>query len=139
MGTILRIADAVTAEINRANLFPDFTAERLFIPEYDLKTLKSIKVSVVPKAIKEINIARTMESKEIQIDIGIQQKITDERYLEILLNLVEEIADLFTQKRLADVPEALCIRTENNPVYDPEHLRQMRQFTSVITLTFKVL
>jgi hypothetical protein len=31
------------------------------------------------------------------------------------------------------------VRTENVPVYAPEHLEEYRQFTSVLTLTFRVV
>jgi hypothetical protein len=86
-----------------------------------------------------INLAREMHSKELQVDIGIQQKINDEEYIEVLLYLVEQLVWLFDKKRLAEMPEAVCIKIENDPVYDPETLRQFRQFLSVVTLTFKVM
>jgi hypothetical protein len=37
------------------------------------------------------------------------------------------------------VPEAIWIRTEHNHLYAPEHLAQLRQFTSVLTLAFQVV
>lgn len=139
MNILTKLADTVAAEINNAGLFPEFTAERVFIPEYDLKTTKALKVSVVPKAVKVINIARDMHSKELQVDIGIQQKISDDEYIEVLLYLAEQLVGLFDKKRLPAMPEAVCVKIENDPVYDPETLRQYRQFLSVVTLTFKVM
>jgi exodeoxyribonuclease V alpha subunit len=36
-------------------------------------------------------------------------------------------------------PSASWLRTENEPVYSPGHLEELRQFTSVLTLTFRVV
>jgi hypothetical protein len=53
--------------------------------------------------------------------------------------LVEEIADFFRLRRLTSYPDAIWVRTDNVPVYAPEHLEEFRQFTSVLTLTFRVV
>ncbi len=50
----------------------------------------------------------------------------------------EEIADYFRLRSLTEYPAATWVKTENDPVYSPDHMREMRQFTSVITLTFNV-
>jgi hypothetical protein len=49
------------------------------------------------------------------------------------------MAALFKPERLTNYPGAICVEKENDPIYDPDHLRQFHQFTSVVTLTFKVL
>ncbi len=139
MGKLTDIADAVVAVLNAAELDMEFTAERTLLPLYDLKTLRNLKVSVVPKGRKIIQGARVLTIDEIQIDIGIQKKISDDSELDGLMKLVEDIAGLFKAERLAGYPNAICIKKENEPIYDPEHLRQFHQFTSVVTLTFKAL
>jgi hypothetical protein len=68
----------------------------------------------------------------------VQKKISDDSELDNLMQLVEDIAALFKPERLEGYSNALCVKKENDPIYDPDHLRQFRQFTSVITLTFKV-
>ena len=139
MSKLTNIADAVVAVLNGSGLTPEFTAERTLLPLYDLKALRNLKVSVVPKGRKITQGARVLTIDEIQIDIGIQKKISDDSELDGLMKLVEDIAGLFKAERLDGYPNAICIKKENEPIYDPEHLRQFHQFTSVVTLTFKVL
>jgi hypothetical protein len=55
------------------------------------------------------------------------------------MELVEEIADFFKQRRLDAYPQAVWVKTENAPIYAAEHMDELRQFTSVLTLTFRVL
>jgi hypothetical protein len=54
------------------------------------------------------------------------------------MTLVEEIADHFRTQPLASYPNARCTEVKNEPVYSLEHLDEFRQFTSVITLTYRV-
>ena len=139
MALLTDIADAVAAKITGANLAPGLVAERILLPVFELKDMKILKVSVVPKSRKIIQEARNANTDEVQIDIGVQKKISDDSELDGLLKLVEDIAALFKAERLEGYKRAICIKVENEPVYDYEHLRQLRQFTSVLTLTFKVL
>ena len=46
---------------------------------------------------------------------------------------------IFRFKRLDSFPNAVWVKTENAPVYAVEHLDQLAQFTSVLTLTFRVI
>jgi hypothetical protein len=54
------------------------------------------------------------------------------------MDLVQEIADFFRQRRLAGCPTAVWVKTENAPVYAQEHMNEMRQFTSVLTFSFRI-
>jgi len=140
MSAVIEIATAVVAELNRNEaLAGKFTAEMNLLPEFELKEMKTLRVTVVPKSLKVAAQSRDASGKEIEIDIGVQQRTMEPERLAELLQLVEDIIAVFDRKRLTDYPSALCVKVANDPVYDPEHLRQMRQFTSVITLTFKVL
>jgi len=73
--------------------------------------------------------------------VAVQKKLTDADNAEIdpLVSLVDEIADHFRFKRLPTFAEAMWLKTEQKPVYAQEHLDQFHQFTSVLTLTFRVL
>lgn len=139
MATLIDIANAVTNALNHAGLQPHFVAEMNLLPEFELKELRTLRVTVVPRAFKTAPQNRESSGREVTIDIGVQQKTADKEKLAELLQLVENIIDVFDRKRLTDYPKAICVKVENDPVYDPEHLREFRQFTSVITLTFKVM
>ncbi len=140
MATVTSIANAVAAKMNAGSFSQEFEAEVVFRPIFDLRNLKTLKVTVVPRAVSFERASRQADSRLVQVDIGIQRKLADQADIELLLELVEEITlCLGVGKRLPDYPEALCVEIENEPVYAPEHIEQYRQFTSVVTLTFEVI
>jgi hypothetical protein len=140
MATVTAIAHAVAAKLNATEFPQEFAAEVVFRPIFDLKNLRDLKVSVVPRAVNFARASRQANSRLVQIDIGVQRKLADEADIESLLDLVEAITLCFgIGRRLPDYPEALCVEIENEPVYAPEHIEQYRQFTSVVNLTFEVI
>ena len=56
-----------------------------------------------------------------------------------LLGLVDELADFLKRRPLAAAPWAVWVRTDNEPLYAPDHLAEKRMFTSVLTVTYRVL
>ena len=141
MATLVDIANAVVTELNGASFSLPFEAVRHYRPVFNLAEMQSIHVSVVPKATSQEIHSRSRTVGDYQVDVGVQQKFADGAELDPLMTLVEEIADQFRFKRLA-LPggqEAVWVRTENDPVYAPEHVDELRQFTSVLTLTFRVV
>ena len=141
MATLTDIADAVVAELNGASFSKPFEAVRRYRPQFDLSEMQALHVSVVPKAVSQEIQSRSRTSGDYQVDVGVQQKFASEADLDPLMTLVEEIADHFRFKRLT-LPggnEAVWVRTENDPVYVPEHMDELRQFTSVLTFTFRIV
>lgn len=136
---IVRVADAVTAELNGHTFSLPFTAVRLYQPAYELQEMKTLHVTVVPRGILIAPLDRARCEHDMQIDIAVQKKYTSDANEEIdpLMDLVQEIADFFQQRRLTAYPEAMWIKTENVPIYAPEHMQNLRQFTSLLTLSFK--
>lgn len=140
MATVLQIADSVTAQLNAASLTHDFTAERLYVPNFDLEDMQDLRVSVVPRELLILAHDRTTSKYNARIDVAVQRKFNQGTNVEIdpLVALVEEIADLFRLKRLDSMPEARCIQVEHPVIYSAEHWEQLRQFTSLLTLTFQL-
>ena len=138
--TLVRVAEAVVAALNAATLSQPLTAERQYQPVFDLAEMKTLHVTVVPRGVEVAQAARGEARLECKVDVAVQKKLTaiGAAELDPLLELVEEIAELFRAKRLAGCPEAVWVKTEHTPVYAPEHLAELRQFTSVMTLTFRV-
>ena len=144
MSLITTIADAVVTELNGAapgTFDQSFTAERHYRPQFDLAELKTVRVSVVPKAIGITSLMRNANQHDVSIDVAVQKKVspTDAAELDGLMLLTEQIADFFRLRRLSALPEALWTKTDNVPVYSPEHLETKQVFTSVLTLTFRVV
>lgn len=141
MSLIVQTADALVAEINAATLPQPANAQRHYRPQFDLAELKTLRVSVVPKSIAITGAGRNSNQHDVSVDVAVQKKLATEALAEIdaLMELVQAIADALRLRRLAAMPEALWLRTENAPVYAPEHLEQQRVFTSVLTLTYRIV
>ena len=146
MSLVIDIADAVANELNAAaqgTFSLEFSALRRVLPIYELADLVQLKVSVVPKAVEISGVTRGLSKYEVQVDIGIQQKLPSgenmDSHVELLSGLVDEIVDYLRKKQLADAPWAAWVGGENDPVYAPEHLANKRVFTSVLTLTYRAM
>lgn len=143
----LDIADAVVAELNAAQVDPGpgfgqtFMATRSYRPVFELADLKTLRVTVVPKGIEIVNITRTANQNDVSVDVAVQKKVNpaDAAEMDALMTLVEKLSDFFRLRRLAALPTALWTKTENVPIYSPEHLETKQVFTSVLTLTFRVV
>lgn len=140
LSTILNIADAVVEELNGASLSLPLQAERMYVPNFELPDMQQLRVSVVPRELHVRALDRLRNHYEADIDLAVQQKFFrgDAAEIDPLVSLTEEIADLFRLKRLATFPGAIWTDTNHQVLYSQEHWDQFRQFTSLLTLTFKV-
>ena len=134
---ILNLADAIVTDLNGHSFSQPFTAERGYLPTFELPELGDLKVIVVPKEDDGKLDTRTASTHDYAIDIGVQKKppTIDNADLDPLMLLVQEIADhfLFGQQAAGATLIAPTVRV----LYLQEHLQKLRQFTSVITLTFR--
>lgn len=147
MSLVTDIADAVAAEINAAasgTFGQTFTAVRKVVPAYELDELTDLKVTVVPKAVEITRATRSDSQYEITVDIGIQKKLpsgseSSDEQVETLGTLVDQIAEYLCRRPLAEAPFASWVNISNDPIYAPEHLTDQRVFTSVLTVTYRVM
>ena len=141
MAAITDITDAVVNELNdpgAPGFSQEFTAVRQYQPSFELAEMKTLHVTVVPKAVTVEVAGRGLTQHDCSIDIAVQKKFdtTEPAELDPLMALTEQIADHFRHKKLGD---ALWLRTENEPIFAVEHMAEQRLFTSVITVTFRML
>ena len=147
MSAVIDIAEAVKAELNAPDgpTYGDppagLAAERHYRPRFELADMGVLHVTVVPKGLELTTAGRGIAQDDVQIDVAVQKKLatTDMAEIDALMALVEQIADFLRQRRLAGAPGAAWVRTENVPVYSAEHLGELRQFTSVLTLTYRLM
>ena len=111
------------------------------LPQFELPEMDELHVTVVPKAVEITGASRGAGTYDYKIDVAVQKRFEagDAAELDPLMHLVEEIADHFRFKRLEGYPGAAWVKTEHAAIYAPEHMENFRQFTSVVTLTFRVL
>jgi len=139
MSTIADIAEALLTALNGHTFSPPFTAVRAYRAAFDLKDMKDPHVTVVPKGVEISTAGRGLAQSDVQIDIGVQKKLAgaDNAEIDALMGLVQEIAEFVRATR--QFGNAAWVRTENVPIYSQEHLAELRQFTSVLTLTLRVI
>jgi len=135
--TTIDIADAVVFELNQSGLTPAFTAERMMLPKHTNEALSELKVTVVPKAAEMSRLNRSQVGVEVEIDVGVQQRLSDiDAEGTELIELVENLIDYMATRSLSQVSGVQWMRTRNAPVYALDHLTKNCLFTSVITLTY---
>lgn len=141
MPLITQVAEAVAAELSAATFSQPITVARAYLPRVELADLKTLRVTVVPSGVIVATVSRNQTQRDVAIDVAVQKKLGQEQNeaLDPLLALAEEIAEHFRGKRLDSFPDAAWVKTEFKPIYAPEHIEQLRTFTSVLTLTFRVI
>jgi hypothetical protein len=134
---IVQLADAIVDELNRQEFSLAFTAERAYLPVFELQDMNELKVTVVPKQDDGKLDTRSSSAHEYAVDIGVQMKppTIDNENLDPLMGLTQEIADffLFGQRPGGTTLIAPQVRI----LFLQEHLHKFHQFTAVVTLTFK--
>jgi len=139
MAMIIDIAESVVAELNATSFSQPVSAVRHYAPQYDVAEMTTLHVTVVPKGLTSQMLDRNRDTFEYLVDLAVQQKVDQANPpLDALMTLVEEIANHFRARALASFPNARCTEVKNEPVYSPEHLTELGQFTSVLTLKFRV-
>ena len=144
--TVIQIADAVTAALNASTLSQPITAKRYYLPEFDLKDMDTLHVSIVPAELDEAMADRSRDRGEYKIHVAVQKRVSnqgstgiDSEAIDGLMALVEEIDDLFRHKRLTNYEQAAWIKTQNKPIYDPKQLKESGLFVSLLVFTFSVV
>lgn len=126
MADIIKLAEAVASEVE---------GDLMFAPELDLKGIREMRVIVVPAGLGVKPISRGASEDSMKIQVGVLKKCTEDEVVD-LVNTVITIGRSFLDRKLAG---ATCTHIEYNPLYDPTHLRERRQFTGVVELTFKAV
>ena len=141
MAVITDIADAVAAEINAGSFSQPVSATREYLPAFELADMQTLRVTVVPRSVTTLPGGRAHNQYDYAIDVAVQKKLdaADNAEIDALMTLVDELADHLRFKRLTAFPNAAWLKTENQPVYAQEHLQELRQFTSILTFTFRVM
>lgn len=141
-------AEAVKAALNAApggTFSQAFTAERKYLPLFDLEELATLRVSVVAAGFAPTALTRSHVQKELTVDVGVHQRLPEgtdpssaaaNAVIDPLLQLVEEIALFF---RPGLYGGASFVSAASETVCDPEQLRANNVFFAFARLTFKTL
>jgi len=139
---IIELADLVVADLNDASL--GFTAVRAYLPVLKREELSSdLKVFVIPKSEVSLPHSRSVSQTDWTVYIGVIKKLGrgsadsfDLAELDSLRDVVKSIRDRLKFSKLGPFT---WIRSENETLFDPDHLEEYRQFTSVLNVTYRGL
>ena len=136
MATTAEMAQAVVDGLNARTFSPSITAARAYLPLFDLGAMLDLHVTVVAAGRTIAPLSRSERQVEHRIEIAVQQKVAveDPTACDPLLALVTEIAAALPA---LPMPEGVWVRTEHAPLVDPNHLNELRQFTSLIIGTWR--
>ena len=139
MPTTAEVAIALVEDLNAAVFSLPFSAVRAYLPLYDLGEMERLHVTVVVAGRTVTPASRRQLQIDHRLDIAVQQKLPVEDPLtcDPLLGLVAEIADHLAGHALAGADGAVWVKTEHEPLVDPAHLNELRQFTSLLTVTYR--
>ena len=127
------MSEVVNLAVAVAGFLTEYNAEVLYFPTFDLRDLDDLRVVVVPNSAEYKTVSRERHEEILKVQIGFLKRGSEEN-LDDLLRIVEKIGLGFLNRKLGG---ATCVCVAYNPIYSPEHLRERRQFTSIIELTFR--
>ena len=126
MTDIIELAEGVARDIG--------DAEVELAPEFSLKDVKEkMRIVVVPVGIKHRMVTRSHREDILAIQVGVLRKATEDDLVD-LVNYVQTLALHFLHRTICG---AKCVKVEHSPLYVPDHMRERRQFTGIIELSFK--
>ena len=126
MTDIIELAGGVARDIG--------DAEVELAPEFSLKDVKErTRIVVVPVGVKHKMLSRSHREDLLIVQVGVLRKATEDDLVD-LVSYVQTLALHFLHRTICG---AKCVEANHAPLYVPDHMRERRQFTGVLELSFK--
>lgn len=162
---LVAVAKAVAKELETASLGRTFTVERSYADwDEELPGLSELRLDVVPvPTVGHEQFTRGLWRYVVQVNLVLRKRLTIAEQdaptgkllaaeVDSLVELLQRIGEYFAPiqpgqsgRRLADLPEAVWLPADGDArgfempaAYVREHLREMRQYTGVVRLTYAV-
>ncbi|MBA3709598.1 MAG: hypothetical protein H0W83_12360 [Planctomycetes bacterium] len=138
MATTAEIADAVVAVLATVPGPIPVQAGRSWLPLADLTEMEALRVTVVPAGRTIAPAARDLLAHDHRIEIAVQKRLPSDTAADLdpLEALVERLA-----LHLAHTPLGISglawVGSEHAPLVAHEHLNELRQFTSLLVVTYR--
>lgn len=134
------VAAAVAAELV-AQFAGEMTVTSKALPGATLAELASPLATVVPRTVEPTQVSRALVTKDVVIEIGIQQHLDDtdtDTQVAALAALAEAVLDHLWRLPLPTLPAAQFLAAELNPICDTDLLRSMRVYCGIVRVTYRV-
>ena len=137
------IADGVVTALNGGSFSLDFTAERVYHQAEDLGGRTDLLVVVMPRNWSMTGLSRAGAAEEdFVVNVAVRKRVDDieAATLDPLMTLADEIGQALHGVALDGVdPQAVCVDTERDQVFEDDHLDELRIFTAVLAFTYRVI
>lgn len=144
----MAVSQAMTDAINAASLGIDVKAERSYADWDDtLQEMDELHIDVVPVMHSDCELETRGEVKYTTlVDIGVRKRFSPETQvngklpqedLDSLVKLTEKLHELFVMSRI-DAYSAAWSSTDSRTSYVRKHLRELRQFTGIVRVGWRV-
>lgn len=149
--SVAEVCDAVASALHAASLSQAFVAVRQYLPKFDLADAGDLLVFVTPgNSYTTTRVSRDGWQRDPQVAVVIVKRLETEPYdgeCDELMAFVEEVRALLGSVRLPEHetwkgqtrPLLQASTIEQDPVISTEALETMRQFTSVLTITYRII
>ena len=153
---LLQVADALVTTLNGLTWSgTDYTARRVFADVLDEELIDAaddaIRVDVVvPEDYDDVALdTRGTVTRRATFDVVIRRKFAaedndaetgqvDGEQIAELIELGELLSTGTIFDRMASYTSAAWIESQHAPIYRRDHLRQLRQFTGAVAITFEI-
>lgn len=155
----VRIAEAIAAELRGHTFTLSPKVSRLYMQGKDLLLTEAntLRVDVQVGDCETEFATRALTQYTCRTDIAVRKKFVpaetvaatgkiDVAEIDRLILLTQQIHDFFSRdsdnasgRRLANYEEAAFQNVEFRPLYFPNHLRENRQYTGIVAVTFQVI
>lgn len=152
---LIQVADALVDTLNAmAWSGTTYEARLSFAAAYDEELSdgdeEAIQLDViVPEEFDDVSLDTRGTIKRVAtFDVVIRRKFRqqdndaagaiDTDQLKELIELGEKLSKAATFARMTDAADAAWTDSDHNPIYRRDHLRQLRQFTGVVAITFEI-
>ena len=153
---LIQVADALVDTLNAMTWSgTTYEAQLSFAAAYDEELSggdeEAIQIDViVPEEFDDVSLDTRGTIKRVAtFDIVIRRKFRqqdndaasgaiDPDQIKELIELGEKLSKAATFARMTDAADAAWTDSDHNPIYRRDHLRQLRQFTGVVAITFEI-
>lgn len=134
-------AEALKVHLDTGSFIIPVAIERVYVPKVRLESFSAgtFTILVAARSLVETVAARKMWDNEIQVDIGLLYKLAAGDEVDFIDKLGQVVREMIEHVRFSSLStnRFLWLRTENEPIYAPEDMERFRQFTSILTVTYK--
>ena len=150
MLSIIDVCDELVNSLNGESAFGfsmAYVSVREYVPEIELSDT-SLRVSVVPASQQVEPYDRSNAWYVFTVDLAVRKKLdfTDEEnnpvnsQIDLLMRFMDELILWARGRHLqVDASTAFWQSTTRDPMIAPEHLESFGQFTSVLSITYRVM